>query len=147
MAKPGKLQTFLEYSAAKSVLTGFGLLPAPAAMALGLGMGKLAYAIAGDLRRTGVTNLRLAFPEKTEEERGLLLRECFDNLGRLLGVFSQFPSRSRDELKELIAVDGLENLVAAKGDLGNRLILFTGHLGAWELTSFGLSLFDHPFTF
>jgi KDO2-lipid IV(A) lauroyltransferase len=147
MAKPGRLQTLLEYSAAKSVLTGFGLLPAPAAMALGRGMGKLAYALAGDLRRTGATNLRLAFPEKTEEERGRLLRECFDNLGRLLGFFSQFSSRSREELKELIEVEGLENLEAAKGVRGNRLILYTGHLGAWELTSFGLALFDHPFTF
>src|ERR1043165_5267252 len=101
MAKPGRLQAFLEYSAAKSVLTGFGLLPAPAAMRLGRSMGKLAYAVAGDLRRTGATNLRLAFPEKTEEERGQLLRECFENLGRLLGVFSQFSSRSREELKEL----------------------------------------------
>jgi len=147
MAKPGKLQTFLEYSAAKSVLAGFGFLPAPAAMLLGRGVGKLAYAIAGDLRRTGTTNLRLAFPEKTDDERGQLLRECFDNLGRLLGFFSQFSSRSREELKELIQPEGFENLEAAKGERGNRLILYTGHLGAWELTSFGLSLFDHPFTF
>ena len=147
MAKPGKLQTFLEYSTAKSVLAGFGLLPARMAMLLGRGMGKVAYAFAGDLRRTGATNLRLAFPEKTDEERGQLLRECFDNLGRLLGFFSQFSTRSREELKELIEPEGLENLVGAKSVRGNRLILFTGHLGAWELTSFGLSLFDHPFTF
>jgi KDO2-lipid IV(A) lauroyltransferase len=147
MAKPGKLQTFLEYSAARSVLAGFGRLPPPAAMALGRGLGKLAYAIAGDLRRTGAINLRLAFPEKSEEERGLLLRECFDNLGRLLGFFSQFSSRSRAELKELIELEGLENFEAAKRAQGNRLILFTGHLGAWELTSFGLALFDHPVTF
>jgi KDO2-lipid IV(A) lauroyltransferase len=147
MAKPGRLQTVLEYSVAKSVLAGFGLLPAPAAMALGRGMGRLAYALAGDLRRTGATNLRLAFPEKTEEERGRLLRECFDNLGRLLGFFSQFSSRSREQLKELIEVEGLENLETAKDATGNRLILFTGHLGAWELTSFGLALFDHPVSF
>ena len=147
MAKPGKLQTFLEYSAARSVLAGFARLPPPAAMLLGRSMGKLAYAIAGDLRRTGEINLRLAFPEKTEEERCRLLRECFDNLGRLLGFFSQFSSRSREELKELIAVEGLENLEAARVDRGNRLILFTGHIGAWELTSFGLSLFDHPVSF
>ena len=147
MAKPGKLQTFLEYSVARSVLAGFGRLPPPAAMLLGRSMGKLAYAIAGDLRRTGKTNLRLAFPEKTEEERSRLLRECFDNLGRLLGFFSQFSTKSGEELKELITVEGLENLEAARVDRGNRLILFTGHIGAWELTSFGLSLVDHPVSF
>ena len=147
MAKSGKLQTFLEYSAAKSVLAGFGLLPAPAAMFLGRGMSKLAYVLANDLRRTGATNLRLAFPEKSEEERARLLRECFDNLGRVLGLFSQFSSRSQEELKQLIDPHGIENLVAAQKIHGNKLILFTAHLGAWELTSFGLSVFDHPFTF
>ena len=147
MAKSGKLQTFLEYSAAKSVLAGLGLLPAPAAMFLGRGMSKLAYVLASDLRRTGATNLRLAFPEKSEEERARLLRECFDNLGRVLGLFSQFSSRSQEELKQLIDPHGIENLVGAQKIHGNKLILFTAHLGAWELTSFGLSVFDHPFTF
>lgn len=147
MAKHGKLQTFLEYSAAKSVLGTLGRLPAPAAYSTGRAISKLAYLLAGDLRRTGAINLKLAFPGKSDEERAQLLRETFDNLGRLLGFFSQFSSRSREELKELIEVQGLENLEAAKAVHGNRLILYTGHLGAWELTSFGLSLVNHPFTF
>jgi len=147
MAKPGKLQTLLEYSAAKSALAALGRLPPPAAYSVGRAMSKLAYLAAGELRRTGAINLRLSFPEKTDEERAQLLRETFDNLGRLLGFFSQFSSRSREELKQLIEVRGLENLEAAKAVHGNRLILYTGHLGAWELTSFGLSLVNHPFTF
>src|SRR5215510_57034 len=147
MAKPGKLQTLLEYTAARSALATLGRLPTPTAYAAGRAMGKLAYLLAGELRRTGAINLRLAFPEKSDEERAQLLRETFDNLGRLLGFFSQFSSRSREELKQLIEVQGLENLEGDKAVHGNRLILYTGHLGAWELTSFGLSLVKHPFTF
>jgi len=147
MAKPGKLQTILEYSAAKSVLTSLGLMPAPAAYGVGRAFGKLAYHLAGDLRRTGAINLRLAFPEKSDSERAELLRQCFDSLGRVLGLFSQFSSRSQEELRQLIEVQGFENFEAAKRAYGNRLILFTGHLGAWELTSFGLALVGHPFTF
>ncbi|HEV8169687.1 MAG TPA: lysophospholipid acyltransferase family protein [Pyrinomonadaceae bacterium] len=147
MAKPGKLQTFLEYSAAKTVIETLGRLPAPAAFAAGRAMGKLAYMLAGDLRRTGRINLQLAFPEKSEEERAQLLRETFDNFGRLLGFFSQMSSRSREELKQLIEVRGWENFEAAKAAHGDRLILFTGHIGAWELTSFGISMLGHPFTF
>src|ERR1044071_5346016 len=101
MAKPGKLQTLLEYSAAKSALATLGRLPAPAAYSAGRAMGKLAYLLAGELRRTGAINLRLAFPEKTDEERAQLLRETFDSLGRQLGLFSQMSSRSLDELKQL----------------------------------------------
>ena len=147
MAKPGKLQTLLEYSAAKSVLTSLGWMPAPAAYGVGRAFGKLAYLLARDLRRTGAINLRLAFPEKTDSERAELLRECFDSLGRVLGLFSQFSSRSQEQLRQLIEVQGLENLEAAKRVHGNRLLLFTAHLGAWELTSFGLALLGHPFTF
>ena len=147
MAKPGKLQTFLEYSAAKTVIETLGRLPAPAAFAAGRAMGKLAYMLAGDLRRTGRINLQLAFPEKSEEERAQLLRETFDNFGRLLGFFSQMSSRSREELKQLIEVRGWENVEAARAAHGDRLILYTGHLGAWELTSFGFSLMGHPVSF
>lgn len=147
MAKPGKLQTILEYSAAKSVLTSLGLMPAPAAYGVGRAFGKLAYHLAGDLRRTGAINLRLAFPEKSDSERAELLRQCFDSLGRVLGLFSQFSSRSQEELRQLIEVQGFENFEAAKRVHGNRLLLFTGHLGAWELTSFGLALVGYPFTF
>src|ERR1051325_8860677 len=132
MAKNGKVRTFLECAAAKSVLTTLGRLPAPAAYGAGRGMGKVAYLLAADLRRTGATNLRLAFPEKSDEERARLLRECFDNLGRQLGLFSQMSSRSREELKELIEVQGMEFIEQIKAAHGNRFIFYTGHLGAWE---------------
>jgi KDO2-lipid IV(A) lauroyltransferase len=147
MAKHGKLRTFLEYAAAKSVLSTLGLLPAPAAYGAGRGMGKIAYLLARNLRRTGVTNLRLAFPKKSEEERAQILRECFDSLGRQLGLFSQMSSRSGDELKQLIEVRGWENLEAAVAEHGQKLVLYTGHLGAWELTSFAFSLLGHKVKF
>jgi KDO2-lipid IV(A) lauroyltransferase len=146
MAKPGKLQTFLEYWAAKSVLTGLGMLPGPAAIATGRAMGGVFYLFAGDLRRTAAINLKLAFPKKTEEERRVLVRECFDSLGRLLGLFSQFGKRSREELRNMIEPSGFEHLDAAIEKYGNRLILLTAHLGAWELTSFSFSFLGYPMT-
>ena len=147
MAKHGKLRTFLEYAAARSALSTLGRLPSPAAYGVGRAMGKIAYLLARNLRRTGTINLRLAFPEKSDEERDQLLRECFDSLGRQLGLFSQMSSRSGDQLKQLIEVRGWENLEAAVAKHGQKLVLYTGHLGAWELTSFGFSLLGHRFTF
>src|SRR5689334_12098711 len=147
MAKQGKLQTFLEYAAAKSVIATLGHLPASAAIKIGQGMGRLAYCLAGELRRTGSINLRLAFPEKTDAERSALLRECFDSLGRQLGLFSQFSTRPRETLQNMIEPSGLEHLAAAKAHMNGGLILFTAHLGAWELTSFGPALFGYPFSF
>jgi Kdo2-lipid IVA lauroyltransferase/acyltransferase len=147
MAKRGKLQTILEYSVARSVLTTLGYLPPSVAMGIGRAVGGIAYRLAGDLRRTAATNLRLAFPEKSDEERARLVRGCFDSMGRLLGFFSQMSSRSESELKELIDVQGWENLEAERDVHGQKLLLYTGHLGAWELTSFGFSLLGHKFVF
>ena len=147
MAKQGKLQTFVEYAMVKAVVVTLSRLPAPSAYRTGRWLGGIAYRLAGNLRRTGAINLRLAFPEKSDEERARLLRECFDSLGRLLGLFSQFYSRSREELQQLTERQGWEDLEAAVAEHGQKLILFTGHIGAWELTSFGFSLFDHPITF
>jgi Kdo2-lipid IVA lauroyltransferase/acyltransferase len=146
MAKPGKLQTWLEYAAARPILGVLGLMPPRAAMLLGRMLGRVAYLLAGDLRQTGQRNLKLAFPEKTEAERRQILSACFQSLGRQLGLFSQFSTANRNSLLGLTEWEGLENLEAAKAN-GNPVILFTGHVGAWELSSFGLSLRDHPLSF
>ena len=147
MTKHGKLQTFLEFAAFRSILGTLSHLPPSAAYSIGRGLGKIAYLLAGELRRTGTINLRLAFPEKSDEERRHLLRQCFESLGRELGLFSQMASRSRDELNQLIEVHGIENLQKSKAVHGDKLIYYTGHLGAWEMTSFGVSVLGYPFTF
>ncbi|HEX5600929.1 MAG TPA: lysophospholipid acyltransferase family protein [Pyrinomonadaceae bacterium] len=147
MAKHGKLRTYLEYAPVKLVLMTLGRLPPRMSYGMGRSFGKIAYLLAGDLRRTGAINLRIAFPEKTEEERDALLRECFESLGRQLGLFSQMATRSREEIRQLIEPVGWENLENARADHGDRLIYVTGHLGGWEMTSLGISLLGYPFTF
>lgn len=146
MGKHGKARTAFEYAAARTVLAGLGQLPKPLAVAAGRGMGRLAYHVGGRLRRTGFRNLELAFPDKSEEERAQILRGCFINLGRLLGEVSHFPYVTPDGLRRLIDCEGLEHLEAARAR-GRGVILFTGHLGAWELSSFALSAFGHPLSF
>ena len=147
MAKHGKLRTYLEYAPVKLVLMALGRLPPHTAYRIGQLLSRSIYLVAGDLRRTGEINLRLAFPEKSEEERAKLLRECFDNLGRELGLFSQMRTRSREELRQLIEPAGWENLEKARAERGDQLSYYTGHLGGWEMTSFGISLLGYPFTF
>ena len=148
MAKRGRLQTSLEYALARSILGGLGLLPRSMAIALGRSLGRVAYWLLGRLRRTGEINLRLAFPEMGETERTRLLRGCFDSLGRLLGEFSQFHRATPARLRGLIEYDqvGLAHLRAAEKD-ERGVIFLTGHLGAWELLSFGWSALEYPISF
>ena len=147
MAKNRNLQTSIEYAVARVILGILGRLPFSVAMGIGRGMGFLAYTFAKRLRRTGEINLKLAFPEKSEEERRTLLRGCFRSLGRELGLFSQFRTRSREELSSLFEVRDLDRYEKVKEKHAGGIILFTGHLGAWELTSFGFSVIGHPFSF
>ncbi|HVS82226.1 MAG TPA: lysophospholipid acyltransferase family protein [Pyrinomonadaceae bacterium] len=140
------LQINLEYATARLLLAAFGALPQHVALRVGSIMAGGAYYFSGRLRRTGERNLRLAFPELGPSERRRLLRGCFQNLGRLLGVFSQFANANPQTLKRIIDCEGLEHIDAAH-QKGKGVILFTGHVGAWELSSFALSLFDHPLSF
>ena len=140
------LQINAEYVVARILLAGFRMLPMRAALFIGSRLGGSAYYLSGRLRRTGERNLKLAFPKLTDNEQGRLLRECFRNLGRLLGVFSQFPKAGKQQFQSLFDVEGLEHLETARRK-EHGIILFTGHIGAWELSSFGLSLRGHPLSF
>ncbi len=148
MAKPGKLQTSLEYALARTILSALSVLPRPLAIGIGLTIGRLAYVLPGNLRRTGKRNLKIAFPEMAELERKRLLRGCFASLGRLLGEFSQLPKATPESLRKIIEYDevGLAHLREAERNK-RGVIFLTGHLGVWELHSFGWSALEYPLSF
>lgn len=144
MAEKGKFRINFEYCWARVVLGLFRRLRLPHSISLGRAIGRFGFWFP-KLRRTGERNLKLAFPDMPDEDRRRLLRRSFENLGRLLAIFSHFADDS-DAIKQMVAVEGLEHLAAASA-AGHGVILFTGHVGAWELSSFGLSLFGHPLSF
>lgn len=148
MAKHGKIQVALEYALARTILGGLGLLPRSLAIALGLGVGRLGYLLAGKLRRTGERNLEIAFPEMPQHEREKLLRGSFLSLGRLLGEFSQLPKATPEKLRKLIEYDEVSLANLREAEKTKRGIIFlTGHLGCWELHSFGWSALEYPLSF
>src|SRR5438105_4176246 len=146
MMSKSKLQINFEYLFAHSLLAVFAWLPLRISMLAGAKFAGVACCFGGRLRRTARRNLELAFPDLAPSEHKRLLRGCFENLGRLLGVFSHFAEGDTDSLKRIIECEGLEHLEAAHAN-GRGVILFTGHVGAWELSSFGLSMFGYPLSF
>jgi KDO2-lipid IV(A) lauroyltransferase len=148
MAKKGKAQIFFEYAAARALLSGLGILPHSLAVAVGRGMGHAAYALAGGLRRTGLRNLELAFPEMDEAERKKILRGSFVSLGRQLGEVSQFPRISPERLREVAEYDSEDvKLLDVARERGRGVIFLTSHIGAWELLCFAHSVFYEPISF
>src|SRR6266567_3406647 len=89
------LQIDLEYGVVRFMLAVFASMPLRAALRIGASLAVCFSWCAGRLRRTGERNLEIAFPELSIGERRLLLRRTFGNLGRLLGLFSQFSYDSQ----------------------------------------------------
>ena len=148
MANRRKLQTRAEYLLGRSLLTLLGMLPRALALRLGLAAGRAGYVFAGRLRRTGERNLEIALPEVSPAERQKLLLGSFKSLGRLLAEFSQFPKFTIEQLRDLIEYDqvGLSHLRKAEA-AGRGIIFLTGHIGSWEILSFGWSALEYPISF
>lgn len=121
----------------------FGMLPRPLARALGVGTGLLAYAFYPRLRRVGMRNLAIAFPEKTKKDKRKILRQVYRNLGRQLAEFCLFPRYTKAKVDEIAVYDGFENFAEAE-NRGKGVLFVTAHFGGWEIGSFVHSLHGHP---
>ncbi len=133
----------LEFALVWLLLELLGLLPRRAARAVGAGIGWIAYAATPRLRRAGWKNLELAFPEMPAAEREKILRAMYKQLGWQLAEFCHMSGYTLERANQLIRYEGLENYLAAQRR-GQGVLILTGHLGAWELSSFYHSLAGHP---
>ncbi len=120
-----------------------GAVPRSWARAAGAAAGGLAFALLGRLRRVGLRNLELAYPAMPVAERTAVLRRLYRNLGWQLAEFAQMRRYTSTNTASFARYEGLENYLAAR-DAGNGVLIVTGHLGAWELSSFYHSLLGHP---
>jgi Kdo2-lipid IVA lauroyltransferase/acyltransferase len=133
----------LEYAVVWTLVKLLGLLPRGIARAVGGGVGTVAYRLQGRLRKTGLRNLEVAFPEKSDAERGRILRRLYRNLGWLLAEFCQMPKYTPQNTRLFLRYEGLEKYLAAR-ERGKGVLIVTGHLGAWELSSYYHSLMGYP---
>ena len=120
-----------------------GALPRGMARKAGAGLGTIAWLVVPKLRRTGMRNLELAYPEMPAADRRRILRQLYRYLGWHLGEFSQMPRYTRENTRDLIRYEGLEHYLDARAR-GRGVLVVTGHLGAWELSSFWHSLMGYP---
>jgi KDO2-lipid IV(A) lauroyltransferase len=96
---------------------------------------------------TGRRNLRRAFPEKSDAEIEAILKGVWDNLGRTVAEYPHLqrlwdydherPGSGR------IEVTGVEQFVALRDD-GKPAIIFSAHLGNWELLPMAAARHDLP---
>lgn len=132
----------LEYAAAWPFIKTLGILPRPLARGFAVSLALIVYFLHSRLRRVGMRNLAMVFPEKSEAERARILRGEFISLGRQLAEVCHFPQYTPENVSDVVIYDGFENYQQAHAR-GKGVLLFAGHFGGWELSSFVLSMHGH----
>jgi KDO2-lipid IV(A) lauroyltransferase len=137
------LRHCFEYLALRMMLFAVRLLPRSVARAVGAGLGSMVRVSLPRLHKTGLRNLELALPETSLASRETILRGVYRSLGWQLAEFCKMPGYSLEEASKYIRYEGLEHYLAAR-DKGKGVLVLTGHLGSWELSSFYHSLVGYP---
>jgi len=137
------MRDWLEYAVAWTGLKLLGLLPRPAARWVGASFASLAYAFRTPLRRAAMFNLHLAIPDWSEAKRKNVIRGMIRQIGWMAAEFSQFPRYTPQNIERVVVLDGAENFDAGQRR-GKGVLYLTGHIGAWELSSFAHALYGFP---
>ncbi len=148
--KKSNITIYIEYAIARSIFGLLGLLPRRAAIALATLISKIGFRLLGRLRRTGLKNLELAFPERSLEERERILKGTFENLGRVLGEVSQFPKYTREDIAKIVDFTFDEETTKLYEQIKREkrgVVITTGHLGNWEMLVFAFAALYEPMSY
>jgi Kdo2-lipid IVA lauroyltransferase/acyltransferase len=132
----------LQYAPAWIIIKLLGILPRPLARAASILFAQTVYFLHVRLRRVGMRNLALAFPEKSKSERARILRGEFTSLGRQLAEVCHFPKYTLKNVGKVIIYDGFENYERAFAR-GKGVLFLTAHFGGWEISAFFHSMHGH----
>lgn len=137
------MKQWFEYAAAWLVLKAVGALPRRLARGLAVFVVSTLLRLRPKLRRTAEFNLRLAFPDWSEAQSEATVRKMIRNLGWMAAEFARLPRLTRENVEQLVVLDGHENFL--EGQRRSKGVLYlTGHIGAWELSSFAHALYGFP---
>ena len=137
------MKDWLQYIAALATLKILGALPRSVARGVAGGVARLCFALLTKLRKTTEFNLRLAFPDWDAKKRKVVTRGMVRNLGRMAAEFARLPKYTKENIERYVVLDGHENFLAGK-ERGKGVLYLTGHIGAWELSSFAHALYGFP---
>ena len=105
---------------------------------LGTLLGTLLFLIPTERRRVGAINLQLCFPNLDAGARDKLLRQHFIALMQMMLEYGYCWFASRERLRRLVRIDGLEHLQALGAD--KAVILLMPHFTGIDLVGLRLSL-------
>jgi KDO2-lipid IV(A) lauroyltransferase len=137
------MKEWLEFAPAWVLLKFVGILPLPLAQALAVFTARTLLLMVPKLRRVALRNLQIAFPDWSDAQR----RETVRTMARFLAwqavEFARFPRYNLGNIERVIEIEGHENFLEAQRR-GKGVLILTGHIGAWELSSFAHAVYGYP---
>ena len=137
------MKEWLEYAAVWLILKILGALPRRVARGFAASVTSLLFSLLPKLRKTAEFNLRLAFPDWTDAQRNDAARKMVSNLGWMAAEFARFPRLTKENIEKVVILEGHENFLEGQRR-GKGVLYLTGHIGAWELSSFAHALYGYP---
>jgi KDO2-lipid IV(A) lauroyltransferase len=87
--------------------------------------------------------MRLAFPDWADAQRKDAARKMVRNLGWMAAEFARLPRLTKENIEDVVILEGHENFLEGQRR-GKGVLYLTGHIGAWELSSFAHALYGYP---
>jgi Kdo2-lipid IVA lauroyltransferase/acyltransferase len=134
---------WLQYAAAWTFVKALGALPRPVARGVATSVAQLLLLLLPKLRKTAEVNLKLAFPEWSEQQRHAVMKRMARNLGWMAAEFARMPRYTKKNIERVVVLDGHENFLEGQSR-GKGVLYLTGHIGAWELSSYAHALYGFP---
>src|SRR5260221_47255 len=107
-----------------------GVLPRTVARGFAAGTIRLLLLLLPKMRKTAEFNLRLAFPEWSDAQRRAVLNGMARNLGWMAAEFARLPGYTRENIENVVVLDGHENFLAGERR-GGGVALLSRRIGGW----------------
>lgn len=137
------MKEWFEFAAVWLVLKFVGALPRAISRRSAVFVAGVLLRVRPKLRKTAELNLRLAFPDWSDAQRNDVVRKMVRDLGRMAAEFARLPRLTKQNIQDIVILDGHENFLEGH-QRGKGVLYLTGHIGAWELSSFAHALYGYP---
>ncbi len=123
------------------------ILPRITALRLGAVLGKLSRFFQPERRKTAYTNLKHAYPDKSEEWIDTQVKRVFEHLGVSgMEMLRLDKFNSRADLERYFTFDGLEHLEQIRAE-GTGAFILSAHIGFWEVGTFFMPMLGYEVDF
>ena len=120
-------------------------LPRPLTLTIGGRLGALIFWLAPQQRELACRQLRCSLDLPDERQIRAIARQCFENLGKTVLEFMQFPRMNSKRIQQSVSFEGVQHVEQALAQ-GKGAIILTGHFGNWELLAASISATIAPLT-